>query len=283
VFDVGLEQGSNNSSGSGCHGQKRTMLQQLFGDLPNRMLVAGQLPAYAQFTVLRLGSRLIGTLPAEATTTAGREMRSRMLAAASARGLPVTAALILGLTNGYMEYITTPEEYTAQYYEGGSMLYGPGEAAMVSRTLVRLVTQLSGGDSLPSARVPPLRLEVGTRRKIVPRRRSGPEPVPAFLKAWCSGDTLYARLRLGSVGDWAVPTGDVSPQPRVAIVGDGADRPVLSWDDDPLFELRLEDGRHGIATWELRWSGAVRGRYRVRVGDRESDAIACQGGRLSDN
>src|SRR2546430_13371424 len=41
-------------------------------DLPNRLSVSGTLPSYAQITVLRLGSRVIGAVPAEVTTTAGR-------------------------------------------------------------------------------------------------------------------------------------------------------------------------------------------------------------------
>lgn len=278
VLDVGIKQGSPSSDVAGCQAEKRTMLDALLGSLPNRLLVAGQVPAYAQFTVFRVGDRLIGTVPGEVTTTAGRAMRGHMLAAAAERGLPVTAAMILGLTNGYMEYVTTREEYTAQYYEGASVLYGPGEAAMISRTLAGLVSQLSSGDVLRSAAAPQIRAELGHRRNIVPRQPAKQQPVPAILGTWCSGDTLYARLRMGAVADWAVSTGDVSVQPRVEIVADGAAGPVLAWDDDPLFELRLEDGRRGIATWELRWSGAVAGRYRVRVGDRAvSDAVLCRG------
>src|SRR5438876_2484560 len=52
------------------------------------------------------------------------------------------AALILGHADGYMEYVATAEEYTAQYYEGASTLYGPGEAAMFGRTLARLTASV---------------------------------------------------------------------------------------------------------------------------------------------
>src|SRR5207244_103982 len=100
------------------------LLDGVVGEWLTKVAVVGARPSCAQVSVRRLGARLIGTLPGEVTTTAGRRMREQRLAAARERGLPVSAALIMGLTNGYLEYITTPEEYTAQYYEGGSTLYG---------------------------------------------------------------------------------------------------------------------------------------------------------------
>src|SRR5947199_6298182 len=154
AFSVGLEEGSPNPAVRGCQAQKRELLDGLFGDWLNKVAVAHTLPSFAQVSVLQLGDRLIGTLPGEVTTTAGRRMREQMLTAARARGLRVSAALIMGLTNGYLEYITTPEEYTAQYYEGGSTLYRPGEAAMFGRVLAGLAAGVSSGDSLPPSRAP---------------------------------------------------------------------------------------------------------------------------------
>src|SRR5207245_1703946 len=133
VFDLGLEQGSPTPDVAGCQAHKRKRLDGWFGDLPNRLSVSGGLPSYAQVTVLRLGSRVIGAVPGEVTTTAGRRMREQMLASARRAGLPVSAALILGHADGYIEYITTAEEYTAQYYEGASTPYGPGQAAKYGR------------------------------------------------------------------------------------------------------------------------------------------------------
>src|SRR6266446_5396330 len=148
LFDVGLKQGSPNPDVPGCQAQKRQLFDAAFGGLANHLFVSGSLPSSAQVTVLRLGSRVIGAVPAEVTTTAGRRMREQMLASAREAGLSVSAALILGHANGYMEYVTTAEEYSAQYYEGGSTIYGPGEAAMFTRELGRLAATMSRGDSL---------------------------------------------------------------------------------------------------------------------------------------
>src|SRR3989442_6713349 len=105
-------------------------------------------------------------------------MRQQMLESARKAGLPVSAALILGHADGYIEYITTAEEYTAQYYEGASTLYGPGEAAMFGRTLARLAAAVSAGDSLPAAAAPPLDLVVGPERHGVPRKSAPPSAPP---------------------------------------------------------------------------------------------------------
>jgi hypothetical protein len=278
VFDLGLKQGSPNPDVPGCQAHKRKLLDTWFGDLPNRLFVSRTLPSYAQVTVLRLGDRVIGAVPGEVTTTAGRRMREQMLAGAREARLPVSTALILGHANGYLEYITTSEEYTAQYYEGGSTLYGPGEAAMFGRALARLTASVSAGDSLPAAAAPPLDLVVGHQRRVVPRKSSSRVPAPRIERVWCSGggDTLYAWLQLGGAAEWPVATGDVAPGPRVEVVVDDATRTVVSWDDDPALELRLRSRRAGLAWWELRWSGATGRAYRVRIpGVAESDPARC--------
>jgi neutral ceramidase len=276
LFDVGLKQGSPNPEVPGCQAHKRKLFDAAFGGLPNHLFISGNLPSYAQVMVLHLGNRVIGAVPGEVTTTAGRRMREQMLTAARRAGVPVSEALILGHANGYLEYITTAEEYTAQDYEGGSTIYGPGEAAMFGRVLGRLAASLSAGDSLPVTAAPPLDLAVGHQRHVLSRKSSGRVPPPRIEQVWCSGDTLYAWLQLGGAAEWPVATGDVAARPRVEVVIDDATRTLMSWDDDAALEMRLRSRRTGLAWWELRWSGAGGRRYRVRIpGGAESDAVGC--------
>jgi len=277
LFDVGLKQGSPNPDVPGCQAQKRQLFDAAFGGLPNRLFISPKLPSYAQVTVVRLGNHVIGAVPGEVTTMAGRRMRAQMLASARESGIPVSAALILGHANGYIEYVTTAEEYTAQYYEGGSTIYGPGEAAMFGRVLARLTAAVSSGDSLPPSAAPPLDLLVGRKQHLLQRRSSSRVPPPPRIeRIWCSGDTLYAWLQLGRAGQWAVATGDVAAGPRVEVVMDNPTRAVVSWDDDPAFEMHLRSRRGGLAWWEVRWSGASGGAYRVRIpGVAESDPARC--------
>jgi neutral ceramidase len=276
VFDVGLKEGSPNPDVPGCQAHKRQLFDAAFGGLANHLFISGNLPSYAQVAVLHLGNRVIGVVPGEVTTTAGRRMGEQMLAGAREAGLPASAALILGHANGYLGYVATAEEYTAQHYEGASTLYGPGEAAMFGRVLARLAASVSTGDSLPPSAAPPLDLVVGHQRHVVPRRSSSRVPPPRIERVWCSGDTLYAWLQLGAAADWPVATGDVAAGPRVEVVSNDAARRVVSWDDDPALELRLRSRRGGLAWWELRWSGVSGLHYRVRIpGGAESDPAQC--------
>ena len=143
----------------------------------NKIVGAG-LTREAQLLVARVGSRLLAGVPAEITTTAARRMRDSMLVASRADSR-VSDAVIVGLANGFMQYVTTPEEYSAQFYEGGSTIYGPGEADMLGRQLARLSAARTAGDSLPVAEG----IRVGSRgaaesspgpRRRAPARRVGP-------------------------------------------------------------------------------------------------------------
>ena len=74
--------------------------------------------AHAQ--VLQVGELAIVGVPAEPTTVAGRRMRRTV----RKRLEGVTTVVIAGYCNGYTGYVTTPEEYESQTYEGGSTLFG---------------------------------------------------------------------------------------------------------------------------------------------------------------
>jgi neutral ceramidase len=60
-------------------------------------------------------------LPTEPTTVAGAR-----LARVVSRGLgdPGLFVVVCGYTDAYCGYLTTPEEYALQHYEGGATLYG---------------------------------------------------------------------------------------------------------------------------------------------------------------
>jgi len=272
LFDIGLKEGSTSRDASGCQAQKRLLVSGLLGHALSKSL-----PSYAQVMVLRLGNRVIGALPAEVTTTAGRRIRDSMLTAAQEAGLPVTSALILGHANGYVEYVATAEEYAAQYYEGGSTLYGPGEAAMFGRALARLARSITAGDTLPAAAAPPLALVLGHRERLIKRMSLSRAAPPQIDRVWCSGDTLYARFQLGGAWAWPVDSGEVAARARVEVFVSDATRRVVSWDDDPNVEMRLRGRRRGLAWWELRWSGAAGQEYRVRIpyGGAESEPVRC--------
>lgn len=263
LIPVGLEQGTTNRRLPGCHKQKHRLLDVLAGGALNTAMVAPQLPAFAQVTLLRLGDRLIGTVPAEATTTTGRRIRREIEDSARAHRLSTGPALLLGLTNGYMEYVTTAEEYTAQYYEGGSTLYGPGEAAMFGRVLSGLVSKLSSDNRVPPEALR-FRANPGKPEHVIKQPKPGALRDGTIDSVFCQGDTLYARFELGAVHDWPSSTGAPSAGPRIAV--ENAAGAVVAAEDDVDVELYLRSFRKNPARWELRWSGPKRGTsYRVVV------------------
>jgi len=73
-------------------------------------------------SVVRIGQLVILAVPAEVTTMAGRRLRSTVMAQLGDWAQHIVLA---GYTNGYTSYVTTPEEYQIQQYEGGQTLHGP--------------------------------------------------------------------------------------------------------------------------------------------------------------
>ena len=78
------------------------------------------LPNAPRFSLIRLGDMALISWPGEPTTTLGLALKTAYSAD------PHTKQVwTMGLTNGYVAYFTTPEEYFEGSYESCSTLYGP--------------------------------------------------------------------------------------------------------------------------------------------------------------
>jgi len=73
------------------------------------------LPEFQSISVIRIGQQAIVAAPGEFTLQASRRLLGE---------LGETNAIFLGYANGYGSYVTTPEEYDLQRYEGASTIYG---------------------------------------------------------------------------------------------------------------------------------------------------------------
>lgn len=87
-------------------------------------------PNVVDVQLLRVGQFFIIVSPGEATTMSGRRWRSAVHDSAKSLALSGSTSaepivVIGGPANSYTHYITTPEEYGIQRYEGASTLYGP--------------------------------------------------------------------------------------------------------------------------------------------------------------
>lgn len=258
IFPLGLEEGGHaiRPNPHDCQREKRVALGGL-----QRALILGEhgLPEVAQLSVIRLGDLFVGVVPAEVTTRAG-ELMQRAITDSAGHG---TAAL-MGLANGYLQYVTTDAEYGAQAYEGGSTLYGPNTARVLADELGRLAGSLARSGASPVNPVDSLIEYPGKSTTILPRRTAGPPPeriTRVMLDQACRGDTLVARWRDVHPGRLVPADGPVLSIDRLA--GERWEEAVR--DDDRELEIRALRSLGGRGyVWEARWHHTPRaGVFRV--------------------
>lgn len=92
--------------------------------------------------VLRIGQLLVVGVPAEFTCVAGRRLVQRLQPLLQRAD---TRVVVTNYANGYAGYVTTPEEYDAQHYEGASTLYGRHTLDAYLEELERLTRALVSG------------------------------------------------------------------------------------------------------------------------------------------
>jgi len=123
------------------------------GTGPHGVKIAAPLPVEVPDAVpllaLRIGSRMVVSIPGEMTAQMGRRVRQAVTDAAQGSG--VNSAVISGLANEYVDYFTTPQEYDAQHYEGGATIYGRASAVALQEVLVELTRRLVEGGPAPQA------------------------------------------------------------------------------------------------------------------------------------
>jgi hypothetical protein len=105
-------------------------------------------PAAVPLMTVRIGDRVIASVPGEMTAEMGRRVRAAVTGVA--RGSGIVRTVISGLANEYTSYFTTPEEYDAQHYEGAATIYGRASAVAIQEGLVRLAGTLVGGRPAPA-------------------------------------------------------------------------------------------------------------------------------------
>ncbi|HWC36187.1 MAG TPA: neutral/alkaline ceramidase [Mycobacteriales bacterium] len=115
--------------------------------------------------LLRIGQLHLIGIPGEVTIVAGLRMRREVAAVV---GADLDDVLVAGYSNAYIHYVTTPEEYDEQRYEGGSTLFGRWEAPALTQIAVQLATAMRDGSAV-SRGMPPPDLSRGVRREVKPR------------------------------------------------------------------------------------------------------------------
>jgi neutral ceramidase len=183
---------------------------------------------------------------------------------------------VAGYSNGYVHYVTTPEEYDAQRYEGASTLFGRWELPALVQAAALLATAMHDGSVPPMG---PDTADLSYRHRA--RRRFVPDAPPPGLSF---GDVVVApratyttgqRVRVTFVGAHPgndlrrggtfleVQRGETSGWHTVADDGDWATR--FHW------SRVQKSGSEVTILWDIPEDAAA-GRYRIRYRGDAKDA-----------
>ncbi len=256
MIPSGMEEGRRavNRKSSDCHGAKRILL----GGLQRRSVGRYGFPEFAQLGVVQIGNLLLATLPWEVTTVAGLRIKK---AVKQVGPTEIAHVGVISLSNGYLSYLTTAEEYSAQHYEGASNLYGPRTAEVVTDRLVTLASTLDS--HLPTVDVQKIAIRPGRRQSFFALASQGSVPATrTFKTVTCHQNELTAS--------WI----DASPGPLLPANGrilriekrysdDGEDTLVV--DDHRSVVIRAVRPAKTGYLWRVEWRPDfdATGEYRV--------------------
>jgi neutral ceramidase len=245
-FLGGAENGPSFFYGLGLEGTRRPSL--LSDRVHGRKIPVAPAPwdPEVELQALRIGDRVLLSIPGEPTVQMGRRCRD---AVADAVPEGVSDVAIVGLANEYNGYFTTPEEYDQQHYEGGHTTFGKHSEALVRTTYVDIAAGLDGAGAADTNE-PASDSESSTEMSVGPRV----DP-PA-------GRPSVGTLEKGpaeSVERLSTVTVEWSGGPE------GRDRPL----GDPFVRVEREDGDETVATdlglgfvWTVE-DGAYTARYEI--------------------
>lgn len=131
-----------------CHGQKPILLATGRAVYP----YAWQ-PTVVPTQIFAIGDVLMFGLPGEFTTMAGRRLKSEIQRITKQSGSEVRS-ILCGLSNIYTSYVTTPEEYDVQRYEGASTIFGPHSLPIYIHQFSRLLIAMLNGEELTPGPMP---------------------------------------------------------------------------------------------------------------------------------
>jgi neutral ceramidase len=177
----------------------------------------GAAPDTFPVSMWRIGGMGIAAFPAEITKQMGQRIRNDLLARAGGR---LDRMTIAGLTNGYISYTTTPEEYNSCDYEASFTLYGRQEGYAWMAFGRSLEAALLDGKSFSSRA----------------------EPVPTGI---ATTQTTPVRPTADAGTVTAQPAGSIDRYGRAVFKWKGGDQQIDPARGRPFVSLQREDG----GTW----------------------------------
>lgn len=217
--------------------------------------------------IMRIGNLAIVGVPFEITTMSGRRLRETIAAELKQDG--VTDVVIAGLADAYAGYVSTPEEYSAQQYEGASTHFGPNQLPAMLQEYTRLARAMREGTPVNPGPAPrnlankQSTLITGVVFDDVPLFKS-------FGQVYSDAAASYSKGSVASVTFWGA-----HPRNNLRIQGtfleiqrlSGSSWVTVASDWDP--ETKYMWARDGVANSKvtIKWSipsNATSGTYRIR-------------------
>jgi neutral ceramidase len=173
-----------------CQGHKRT----LGGPGQYLVLPKKDFPHQLFLQTIQIDDFLLIPLPFETTTESGVRIAAECKGkVASQNKNDIRTFFVISCANGYYGYVTTPEEYRIQRYEGGHTLYGPQTQSFLAKQAGKLAQEL-GRDKIENNFPAKWSYKLKAKRFYTSKVKSGTErkaySYPAFASA-VTGDEPY--------------------------------------------------------------------------------------------
>ena len=102
-----------------------------------RVIVFTKPPKLAPVAVHSVGPLHFITMPGEVTVGLAERLMQRI------PNNDDEHIMLIGLSNEYLSYLTTPEEYALQHYEGGSTIFGPASGIFFENEVERVFSSMA--------------------------------------------------------------------------------------------------------------------------------------------
>lgn len=133
-------------------------------------------PQILPLQLIRIGRLVLVAGPGEFTITSGHRIRESVRGQLTALNPHIVFA---GYANAYSGYITTPEEYSAQLYEGGSTHFGPATLPAYQQEYASVAADLATGEpTISNVESPDLRDKIWSFDPVkhIPDAATGSKP-----------------------------------------------------------------------------------------------------------
>ncbi|MBC6451446.1 neutral/alkaline ceramidase [Actinokineospora sp. HBU206404] len=236
-------------------------------------------PNVLPLQVVKLGQFHLIAVPAEVTVVSGLRLRRTV---AAELGVPLENVLIQGYANDYSQYVTTPEEYDKQQYEGGSTLFGRDTLPAYQQEFAKLAQSLRSGSALTQGATPtkPLPAELNLQTGVVfddkGLLQSFGQVLTEPAAAYGRGQTVttkfvtghpknnlrrngtYLEVQRETAGQWKriADDGDWSTRYHWARVGVANSEATITW----TIPANAPPGRYRIVhhgDWKSGWTGEI--------------------------